>query len=374
MTAYEHSPHARVRLRRVPRRRGRRSLRAVEAQRRQAARRGPLRHVRQAHPDADQGPAARARDVRGVPLAGEDLGLAALPAPALPLRREEHARADHDARARRAAAKARTAQASTGTWRSQNEVTYVAQDDHLQEHPVGERQAPRRSGDRVLPRTEKTVDAGDLATMKKHTMDCIDCHNRPAHNFETPDVAVDRALAAGVISSTLPWVKSLSVETLSKEYPTRAARRTTASRRTSRLLRREVPGRRDGARGRHRQARRGSDRHLRPQRVPRDEGELEDVPVEHRPPQLARLLPLPRRQARLGRRQRAHRPECKACHTEPQRGPQSGMGEAMAGAEKDWHPWQTAEKHLERRAAQEDPVLRVPPRRPPAEDGVQRVP
>ena len=28
--------------------------------------------------------------------------------------------------------------------------------------------------------------------------------------------------------------------------------------------------------------------HLRPQRVPRDEGELEDVPVQHRPPQLGR--------------------------------------------------------------------------------------
>ena len=38
--------------------------------------------------------------------------------------------------------------------------------------------------------------------------------------------------------------------------------------------------------------------------------------------------------------------ECKACHTTPQRGPQSGMGEAMTTTEKDWHPWQTPEKHL----------------------------
>ncbi len=38
--------------------------------------------------------------------------------------------------------------------------------------------------------------------------------------------------------------------------------------------------------------------------------------------------------------------DCKTCHTEPQRGPQSGMGETMTGAEKDWHPWQTPEKHL----------------------------
>ena len=66
--------------------------------------------------------------------------------------------------------------------------------------------------------------------------------------------------------------------------------------------------------------------------------------------------------------------ECKACHTEPQRGPQSGMGEAMAAAEKDWHPWQMPEKHLDDREAQEGPVPRVPHRGPPAEDRVQRVP
>ena len=38
--------------------------------------------------------------------------------------------------------------------------------------------------------------------------------------------------------------------------------------------------------------------------------------------------------------------ECKTCHTEPKRGPQSGMGEAMTNALPNWHPWEIPEKHL----------------------------
>jgi hypothetical protein len=38
--------------------------------------------------------------------------------------------------------------------------------------------------------------------------------------------------------------------------------------------------------------------------------------------------------------------DCNVCHTDPQRGPPSRMGEPMASVEKDWHPWQMPEKHL----------------------------
>ncbi len=104
----------------------------------------------------------------------------------------------------------------------ENEVTFVAQDDHLQDIPWVSLKRPDGSVTEYF-RTEKKVDAADLATMTKHKMDCIDCHNRPAHAFETPDLAIDRSLAVGVVPQTLPWVKSLSVDTLSKEYRSRDA-------------------------------------------------------------------------------------------------------------------------------------------------------
>jgi hypothetical protein len=51
-------------------------------------------------------------------------------------------------------------------------------------------------------------------------MDCIDCHNRPAHRFRAPDDAVDLALTVGSIDRALPWVKSNAMAVLVKPYTT----------------------------------------------------------------------------------------------------------------------------------------------------------
>jgi len=48
----------------------------------------------------------------------------------------------------------------------------------------------------------------------------VDCHNRPTHAFELPERAVDKALAAGDIPSTLPFVKKKSVQLLRADYRT----------------------------------------------------------------------------------------------------------------------------------------------------------
>jgi len=46
------------------------------------------------------------------------------------------------------------------------------------------------------------------------TMDCIDCHNRPTHIFQSPAKAVDQKLAQGLIDKTLPYIKKVGVEAL----------------------------------------------------------------------------------------------------------------------------------------------------------------
>jgi hypothetical protein len=51
-------------------------------------------------------------------------------------------------------------------------------------------------------------------------MDCMDCHNRPAHNFLPPNDAVDLAMASGRVDPTIPWVKSNLVEVLTQTYTT----------------------------------------------------------------------------------------------------------------------------------------------------------
>jgi hypothetical protein len=53
-------------------------------------------------------------------------------------------------------------------------------------------------------------------------MDCVDCHNRPSHTYELPEPAVDRAMAAGAISPSLPLAKKTSLALLKAAYATRA--------------------------------------------------------------------------------------------------------------------------------------------------------
>jgi len=61
----------------------------------------------------------------------------------------------------------------------------------------------------------------DLSKYTIHTMDCLDCHNRPSHNFLSPNEAVDISLAAGRIDPKIPWVKSKVVQALIGSYSTK---------------------------------------------------------------------------------------------------------------------------------------------------------
>lgn len=84
--------------------------------------------------------------------------------------------------------------------------------------------------------TGKTVEfvSSDIKASKQQldggehrSMDCIDCHNRPTHAFELPETAVNKQMAAGLISPELPFVRKKAVELLKADYPDRetAARR-----------------------------------------------------------------------------------------------------------------------------------------------------
>lgn len=55
------------------------------------------------------------------------------------------------------------------------------------------------------------------------TMDCMDCHNRPSHQFDLDaDVAADRALAQGLLDRAVPYAKNAAVTLLNQETPSRA--------------------------------------------------------------------------------------------------------------------------------------------------------
>ena len=52
----------------------------------------------------------------------------------------------------------------------------------------------------------------------RRVMDCIDCHNRAAHPFQTAENALNRAMAEGAVSPQLPWIHKKALELLKANY------------------------------------------------------------------------------------------------------------------------------------------------------------
>lgn len=61
-------------------------------------------------------------------------------------------------------------------------------------------------------------DSKNPATGEKHVMDCIDCHNRAAHSFVAPEEALNKDMAAGTPSLSLPFIHKQGVALLTADY------------------------------------------------------------------------------------------------------------------------------------------------------------
>ncbi|MGA2241665.1 MAG: NapC/NirT family cytochrome c [Verrucomicrobiota bacterium] len=60
----------------------------------------------------------------------------------------------------------------------------------------------------------------DISQYEIRKMDCMDCHNRPAHRYMSPDSAVNLALSLREIDPALPWIKTNAVYALTHNYKT----------------------------------------------------------------------------------------------------------------------------------------------------------
>ena len=54
--------------------------------------------------------------------------------------------------------------------------------------------------------------------MPQFAMQCVDCHNRAAHTFETAERAVDGAITGGEIPADLPFVKKTGLALIQAQY------------------------------------------------------------------------------------------------------------------------------------------------------------
>lgn len=95
-----------------------------------------------------------------------------------------------------------------------NHMEYITTDKSRTTIPWVQRQNPDGS------ETVFTASAlnGAQPQGERRVMDCIDCHNRAAHTFVTPEEAINRAMADGAISTDLPFVHKEGLELLKASY------------------------------------------------------------------------------------------------------------------------------------------------------------
>ena len=105
-------------------------------------------------------------------------------------------------------------------WHISSDVYYIARDYERLDIPYVA--VTDRSGkiteyiDEHAPLSKEEIAKGE-----KRRMDCIDCHNRPTHIFRSPGQEMDENFVSGHIDPTLPFVKKVAVELLTKPYKTK---------------------------------------------------------------------------------------------------------------------------------------------------------
>jgi nitrate/TMAO reductase-like tetraheme cytochrome c subunit len=96
-----------------------------------------------------------------------------------------------------------------------NKIEYLASDESRQKIPYV-RLTELSQGVVTEFRSHRFTNAVDEASLRR--MDCMDCHNRPAHRYQTPNSAVSLAMTLGRIDRGLPSVKSNAVYVLTQPY------------------------------------------------------------------------------------------------------------------------------------------------------------
>jgi nitrate/TMAO reductase-like tetraheme cytochrome c subunit len=72
----------------------------------------------------------------------------------------------------------------------------------------------------IFKNDEIDLKAEDSKKAEARSMDCMDCHNRPSHEFRSPSKYVNDLMAANNKISSIPWFKSAAMEALKMNYGT----------------------------------------------------------------------------------------------------------------------------------------------------------
>ena len=226
-----------------------------------------------------------------------------------------------------------------------NTVTFATEDEKLQTIPYVH--VRRHDGtEETYTADGKEIPPGKLASMIQRSMDCMDCHNRPTHIYPAPESAVDQALASGVLDPTLPWIKKVAVDALVREYSDRKAAHAGMAAEIRGFYGKNYPA-------------------VARERAAALERAVEAVvAIYDRSVFPAMKVNWKTYASNIGHRNwpgcfRCHdgrhrspsgkvlSMDCSLCHTLPQRGPRTPLGQLLPVSSQNWHPWELKGKHAE---------------------------
>lgn len=99
-------------------------------------------------------------------------------------------------------------------------VEYIATDS-IRTNIPWVRYTNKKTGEvKVFQSEEGQLTDAEIASAEKRQMDCMDCHNRPSHDYQSPVTFINNAITAGKISKDLPDIKYLAMEILANKFPT----------------------------------------------------------------------------------------------------------------------------------------------------------
>lgn len=98
-------------------------------------------------------------------------------------------------------------------------IEYKALDEKRQIIPWVKYTNSKTGEEYIFTDDENMVSEAKLDSLETRVMDCLDCHNRPSHNYNAPQNFIDQAMAEGKIPTDLPAIKLAAMTALYQDYP-----------------------------------------------------------------------------------------------------------------------------------------------------------
>lgn len=97
-------------------------------------------------------------------------------------------------------------------------IEYISENDK-RENITFVKYTNRKTGAvKVFRNSDNPISDSLLKAASTRTMDCIDCHNRPSHNYNSPPVYFDQAVISGAVSKDIPFIKKASMSVLRESF------------------------------------------------------------------------------------------------------------------------------------------------------------